>query len=86
MYKTPVNLFMTDESYSKIRDGGSHWMSRYMPETTGGQKTKDHIFMYQLLKIPGTSIELKLGHILNIVFFRFVLILIFIIVIIKIVY
>ncbi len=86
MYKTPVNLFMTDESYSKIRDDGSHWMSRYMPETTGGQKTKDHIFMYRLLKIPGTSIELKLGHILNIVFFRFVLILIFVIVIIKIVY
>lgn len=83
MYKTPVNLFMTDESHSKIRTGGGHWMSRFMPETTSGQKTTDHLFMYRLLKIPGTSIELKIGHILNIVIFRFVIMLLVVIVIIK---
>lgn len=66
VYKTPTNLFMTDESYSKIRDGGSHWMSIFFPETTGGEKTKDHIFMYRVLRIPGTSVELTAGHIINI--------------------
>jgi hypothetical protein len=48
VYKTKKNLFRTDESSSGIRANGSspHWLARWLPEPTSGEKTTDHVLSY----------------------------------------
>lgn len=74
MYKTKYNLFRTDESSSNSRPTSSrdHWLTMYIPEPTSGEKNETQVFAFKYFRIPGTSIELSLGFILD--FFLFVII------------
>jgi hypothetical protein len=69
MYKSKVNLFSADESTSTIRGDytNDHWASNLMQNPTSGEKIKAHVFMYKLLRIPGTNIEITFGSIINII-------------------
>jgi hypothetical protein len=47
VYKTRRNLFRTDESSSDNRaNGGSHWLAKWLPKPTSGEKTTDHVLSY----------------------------------------
>ena len=67
VYKSQKNLFWTDETKSSNRQTGTrHWVTNFIRDPTSGEKNKQHIFEYPIHRIPGTSIELTTGTIINI--------------------
>ena len=47
VYKTRRNLFRTDESSSDNRaKGPPHWLAKWLPKPTSGEKTTDHVLSY----------------------------------------
>ena len=67
LYKTKYNFFETDEFSSDNRQGTEkHWFSFFLPKFTSGTKSTHHIFLYKIIRIPGTSIEITLGQFVNV--------------------
>jgi hypothetical protein len=54
-YKSPYNLFWTDESYSAVRASNPMWLN--IKETTG-ERLLSQSMTYTTFRIPGTSIEI----------------------------
>jgi hypothetical protein len=66
MYKYK-NVFMTDESTSNIRESQKpHWFSYFIPTPTSGEQKREHFFMYKIFRIPGTTVEVTIGRLIDV--------------------
>ena len=65
-YKSKYNMFLTDESTSDIRNvNDKHWASIFLPDVSSGEKPKSALLQCTLIRIPGTSIEITVGQVVN---------------------
>ena len=69
IYKSRYNIFSTDESSSSLRETKKvHWASHFVPRPTSGEKDENAVMQSKFSRIPGTTIELTVGNVVDMIF------------------